>query len=129
MIATANAQASADASFICADAQTYAFTPASYDVLMSRFGVMFFEDPVSAFRNLRTAATSQAELRLAAWRDPAENPFMTVAEQAAAPFLPQRQHAPPARPDSSGLPTASAYRPYWNKADGSTSRYVPSICC
>ncbi|MYM30725.1 methyltransferase domain-containing protein [Duganella sp. CY15W] len=90
MIATANAHADADAdaSFICADAQTYAFTPASYDVLMSRFGVMFFEDPVSAFRNLRTAATSQAKLRLAAWRSPAENPFMTMAEQAAAPFLP-----------------------------------------
>ncbi|MFI9757109.1 class I SAM-dependent methyltransferase [Streptomyces sp. NPDC051963] len=37
------------ASFICADAQEYAFEPAAFDTVISRFGVMFFNDPVRAF--------------------------------------------------------------------------------
>src|SRR5947209_13971967 len=41
--------------FLEADAQTYAFAPASYDALYSRFGVMFFIDPVAAFTNLLSA--------------------------------------------------------------------------
>jgi ubiquinone/menaquinone biosynthesis C-methylase UbiE len=75
--------------FICADAQTHAFETASFDMIVSRFGVMFFDDPVRAFANLRRAAAPTAELRVIAWRSAAENPFMTTAERAAAPFLPQ----------------------------------------
>lgn len=76
------------ANYIRADAQTHEFEPASVDALVSRFGVMFFGDPVGAFANLRRAARRQALLRLIAWRGPEENPFMTTAERAAAPFLP-----------------------------------------
>ncbi len=76
------------ASFIRADAQTHAFEPATFDMIVSRFGVMFFDDPVQAFANLRHAATDDAELRCIAWRSAAENPFMTAAERAAAPYLP-----------------------------------------
>src|SRR3546814_8220970 len=49
---------------------------------------MFFDDPVPAFGTLRHAARDGAELRFFAWRGAAENPFMTTAERAAAPFLP-----------------------------------------
>ena len=76
------------AKFICADAQTHAFEPASFDMIMSRFGVMFFADPVRAFTNLRDAASKDASLCCIAWRSPAENPFMTTAERAAASLLP-----------------------------------------
>ena len=76
------------ADFICADAQTHAFETGSFDTIVSRFGVMFFADPVLAFANLRRAGGNSAELRFIAWRDAAENPFMTTAERAAAPFLP-----------------------------------------
>jgi ubiquinone/menaquinone biosynthesis C-methylase UbiE len=76
------------ATFICADAQTHVFEPASFDVITSRFGVMFFTDPVQAFANLRKAAAPDARLCCVAWRSGAENPFMTTAERAAAPFLP-----------------------------------------
>ena len=62
--------------------------PASFDALVSRFGVMFFEDPAAAFTNLRRAARPGARLALIVWRSAAENPFMTTAERAAAPFLP-----------------------------------------
>jgi SAM-dependent methyltransferase len=102
MIALARARAERDgspASFICADAQGYAFEAASFDMIVSRFGVMFFADPVRAFANLRRAASSAAELRFIAWRSPADNPFMTTAERAAAPLLP---NLPARRPNSPG---------------------------
>src|SRR6185503_10080916 len=66
MIAAARARAKQEgtpARFIQANAQTHAFEPASFDMIVSRFGVMFFSDPVQAFANLRHAATNDAELR------------------------------------------------------------------
>src|SRR5579872_6560608 len=74
--------------FLCANAQIHPFEAASFDMIISRFGVMFFDEPVRAFANLRRAATANAELRFVAWRSAAENPFMTTAERAAAPLLP-----------------------------------------
>lgn len=91
MIAAARSRAKREgtpATFICANAQEHAFEPASFDIIISRFGVMFFEDSIRAFANLRHAAAENAELRFVAWRSAAENPFMTTAERAAAPLLP-----------------------------------------
>jgi len=87
------------AEFICADAQTHAFAPASFDLIMSRFGTMFFTDPVAAFANLRRAGAQGATLCSIVWRSPEENPFMTTAERAAAPLLPNLQ---PRRADAAG---------------------------
>jgi len=80
-------------------AQTYSFEPMSFDVILSRFGVMFFDDARQAFANLRRAAATDAELCVVAWRSAAENPFMTTAERAAAPLLPD---LPVRRPDKPG---------------------------
>jgi SAM-dependent methyltransferase len=88
-----------NATFIHGDAQTYSFEPKSFDVILSRFGVMFFADAHEAFANLRRAATSEAELSFIAWRSAAENPFMTTAERAAAPLL---SDLPIRRPDQPG---------------------------
>jgi SAM-dependent methyltransferase len=102
MLALARARAQREGSraeFIRADAQTYAFEPATVDMIVSRFGVMFFDDPVAAFANLRRAATADVALRLIAWRGAAENPFMTTAERAAAALLPE---LPPRNPDGPG---------------------------
>ena len=102
MIALAQARAaleSAPPRFVCADAQRHAFEPASFDMIVSRFGVMFFDDSVRAFANLRRAAKPSADLNVIVWRSAAENPFMTVAERAAAPFLPEM---PARRPDEPG---------------------------
>lgn len=101
MIVAAQARAARDgvpATFIRADAQTYAFELASFDVITSRFGVMFFDDPVQAFANLRRAAKQGAELRFIAWRGAAENPFMTTAERIAAPLLPNMPARDPSLP-------------------------------
>ncbi|MEA1013949.1 class I SAM-dependent methyltransferase [Sphingosinicella sp. LY1275] len=78
-----------NAEFVQADAQTYPFAPASFDAIVSRFGVMFFADPVAAFRNLKRAARPRAKLACVAWRSAEENPFMTTAERAAAALLPE----------------------------------------
>jgi len=102
MIETARTRArseNASAEFVCADAQTNPFDRASVDMIISRFGVMFFDDPVAAFANLRHAATDDAELRFFVYRSPAENPFMLTAERAAAPLLPAM---PPRDPDAPG---------------------------
>lgn len=102
MLTAARARAEQEgtpASFILANAQTHAFEPASFDMIISRFGVMFFDDSVRAFANLRRASKDGAELRFIAWRGPSENPFMTTAERAAAPYLP---NIPARRPDVPG---------------------------
>jgi ubiquinone/menaquinone biosynthesis C-methylase UbiE len=102
MLALARARAERErvlALFIRADAETYVFEPGGYDMIVSRFGVMFFDDFGRAFTNLRRAGRAGAELRLIAWRSPAENPFMTTAEHAAAPLLP---NMPPRRPGAPG---------------------------
>ncbi|MFW2464512.1 class I SAM-dependent methyltransferase, partial [Burkholderia pseudomallei] len=102
LIAAARARAErggVPASFVHADAQTHAFVPASFDTIISRFGVMFFENAVDAFANLLRAATSDASLAFVAWRTAAENPFMTTAERAAAPLVP---NLPARQPDAPG---------------------------
>lgn len=106
MIEAARARAEREGSrarFVCADAQAHAFAPAGFDTLVSRLGVMFFDDPVAAFANLRRAARDGAALRFLAWRAAAENPFMTTAERAAAPLLPRLPARPPGAPGQFGF--------------------------
>lgn len=101
MIAVARARAGregAPASFVCGDVQRHPFEPASVDMIVSRFGVMFFDSPVQAFSNLLNAARGGAKLRAIAWRSAAENPFMTAAERAAAPLLPNLPARKPGAP-------------------------------
>lgn len=99
MIAVARQHQTPSARFIVADAQTHAFDPSSFDMIVSRLGVMFFDDPVAAFANLRRAASPGATLWFVAWRSAADNPFMTTAERAAGPLLP---NLPPRQPGAPG---------------------------
>ncbi|MFT3774835.1 MAG: class I SAM-dependent methyltransferase [Minicystis sp.] len=102
LVAAAKARAAAEgvaaAAFVQVDAQTHGFEPEHFDAVVSRFGVMFFDDPAAAFANIRRAARRKAKLAFVAWRSPAENPFMTVAGRAAAPFLPDVPAADPSAP-------------------------------
>jgi SAM-dependent methyltransferase len=102
MIGVAQARAEQEgipAHFLAADAQSHVFEPASFDMVVSRFGVMFFDDPVAAFANLRRGVVKGGQLCVFVWRSAAENPFMTAAERAAAPFLPDM---PVRKPDAPG---------------------------
>lgn len=85
--------------FICADASSHAFEAGAFDLIASRFGVMFFDDPIAAFGNLRRASRPGGALIAIAWRNASENPFMTTAERAAAPILPD---LPPRTPNAPG---------------------------
>jgi SAM-dependent methyltransferase len=87
-----------------ADAQTFAFAAASFDSIFSRFGVMFFADPIAAFTNLRAALKTGGKLGFVCWRAASENPSFTVPLEAALPFLPE----PPAPPQADA-PSAFAF--------------------
>jgi SAM-dependent methyltransferase len=113
MIATARERAArqgSQATFVCADARSHVFAPGSFDLLVSRFGVMFFDDPVGAFANLHRAAARDASVRFIAWRSAAENPFMTTAEHAAAPLLPKLQSRPAGGPGQFAFADAERVR-------------------
>ncbi|WP_293681163.1 class I SAM-dependent methyltransferase, partial [uncultured Phenylobacterium sp.] len=90
--------------FIEADAQTYPFEPGAFDAVFSRFGVMFFADPVAAFANIRAAMKPGGRLAFVCWRPPAENPIMVLPAMAAAPHLP-----PPPPPPEPGAPGPFAF--------------------
>jgi SAM-dependent methyltransferase len=74
--------------FVRADATTYRFEPAAFDLLFSRFGVMFFAEPVRAFANLRTALKPAGRLAFACWRKFDENPWLQVPLRAALEHVP-----------------------------------------
>lgn len=110
MVTAAQARNGARTSFIRADAQVYDFEPASFDAVVSRFGVMFFDDFVGAYRNLRHAAKEGADLRFVVWRSAEENAFMTAAERAAAPLVPDLPARQPDAPGQFGLASAGRTR-------------------
>jgi SAM-dependent methyltransferase len=71
-----------------ADATTYPFQPAAFDLLFSRFGVMFFAAPARAFTNLRAALKPGGRLAFACWRKFDENPWLQVPLRAALEHVP-----------------------------------------
>jgi ubiquinone/menaquinone biosynthesis C-methylase UbiE len=86
------APAGLSARFVLADATVYPFEPASFDLVVSRFGVMFFAEPALSFTNLHRALRPSGRLAFACWREPRENPFFMVPLQAVykhTPKLPQ----------------------------------------
>jgi SAM-dependent methyltransferase len=84
--------------FELADAQTSAFEPGRFDVLFSRFGVMFFAEPAVAFANLHRALRAGARLAFVCWQRMADNPWMTVPMSAALPHLPPQPVPEPGAP-------------------------------
>jgi len=71
-------EAAAALDFLLADASTHDFAPGGFDMLFSRFGVMFFADPTAAFSNLRQAAAPGARLVFSCWQAPARNAWISV---------------------------------------------------
>jgi SAM-dependent methyltransferase len=88
----------AQASVLVTDASTQAFADKA-DLLFSRFGVMFFADPVAAFANLHTGMKPGGRLLCAVWRLMSENSWFSVPLGAALPLLPPQ---PPAEPHAPG---------------------------
>ncbi|WP_168193147.1 class I SAM-dependent methyltransferase [Rhodophyticola sp. CCM32] len=87
LAARAAERAPAHAEVALGDAQTHAFAPAAVDTVISMFGVMFFADPVAAFRNIRSAVKPQGRLCFACWADRSANPWFSVSAEAAASVM------------------------------------------
>ena len=70
------------------DAATHDFAPRRFDLGFTRFGVMFFADPVAAFRNIRSAMKPSGRLLLAVFRSGPENPWATASVAAIRHLVP-----------------------------------------
>jgi SAM-dependent methyltransferase len=74
---------SAPIDWVCADVQSHQFPVAGFDTAISRFGVMFFDDPVAAFANIRAAVRPGGRLTMAVWQPIDRSSFFTVMTDAA----------------------------------------------
>jgi SAM-dependent methyltransferase len=84
--------------FVLADATVHPFDPAGFDLLVSRFGVMFFADPAVSFTNLRSALRRSGRLAFACWREPRDNPWMMTPLQAVYQHVPRLPQPDPDEP-------------------------------
>ena len=84
--------------FLLADAAAGRFDPI-HDLIVSRFGVMFFDEPVAAFRNLRTALKPDGRLAFVCWRGAGENDWTRLPMTAIRDIVPP---PPPADPEAPG---------------------------
>lgn len=104
MLAVAREKANAPApdcaklEFVQADASSFAFEAQGFDLLFSRFGVMFFDDPQAAFANMATALRPGARLAFACWRGLRDNDWAWLPLQTAL------QHVPPPEPPDPHAP-------------------------
>ena len=84
----AKAAGLANVRFVVADVQGYRFEP-EYDLCFSRFGMMFFANPVAALRNVRSALKPGGRLVFITWRAIGDNPWAQIPKQLLLGFLPQ----------------------------------------
>jgi SAM-dependent methyltransferase len=95
-VARAESAGLANVAYLLADAQTHPFA-AEFDLCYSRFGLMFFEDPPAAFRNLRRALRPGGRLSAVVWGPPASCAWLQL------PLRALREHRPGAAgPSTSG---------------------------
>jgi SAM-dependent methyltransferase len=87
-----------NAEFIHDDAQSHAFEPESFDVMISRFGNMFFEDPEAAFRNIGGALRPGGRLAMVSWQEMLKSQWIVVPGAAAAPHVGLPNFGPPGAP-------------------------------
>ncbi|MGA2056513.1 MAG: methyltransferase domain-containing protein [Bradyrhizobium sp.] len=84
--------------FALADATIHAFAQDDFDLLASRFGVMFFADPALSFANMRRGLRRSGRLAFACWREARENPFFMTPLQAVYRHVPKMPQVGPDDP-------------------------------
>ena len=82
-------------SFKCVDVQTEDLGDQIYSAAFSRFGVMFFEDSIAAFKNINKSLISGGYLSFVCWQSPVVNPWQSLFIQEVKKFL--DLPSPPAR--------------------------------
>lgn len=88
----------ANVAFDVADAQEHPFEPGGFDLAASRFGLMFFSDPVAAFRNIASAIRAGGRIVFAAWAGPEVNPWFAWPQRIAVDRLGAVTPTPPEAP-------------------------------
>lgn len=83
----AASQGLTNVSFIEGDALLDRFEP-EYDFVFSRFGTMFFSNPVAGLRNMRSALRPGGIMTHIVWRTPDDNPWLSMAKDVVLKFLP-----------------------------------------
>jgi ubiquinone/menaquinone biosynthesis C-methylase UbiE len=96
MLAVARSRG-ASANFLEADASVHLFKP-THNLVFSRFGVMFFADPTTAFANIRKAVAPHGRLAFVCWRAVQDNPWSTAPFAAARDLLPAQEPMDPLAP-------------------------------
>ncbi len=94
--------------YTLADLQTYEFKENSFDALFSRFGVMFFDNPVVAFSNLRRSLKRGGRFIFACWAERLENDWIELPTEIASRFL----ELPPTPPEKTPGPFAFEDKEY-----------------
>jgi ubiquinone/menaquinone biosynthesis C-methylase UbiE len=74
----------------------------SFDLAFSRFGIMFFNDPVAALRNVHRVLHDEGRLAFACWQTLDKSPWIALQMQAVIPLLAEENRPPPADPDAPG---------------------------
>jgi SAM-dependent methyltransferase len=80
------------------DAQVHRLPESSFDAVTSRFGVMFFADPVAAFTNLARAVRPGGRTAFSCWLDVTENEWLMVPAAAALAYVPFPEMGEPGSP-------------------------------
>ncbi len=88
----------ANTAFVLADATTHAFAPHRADLVYSRFGVMFFDDPIKAFANIRSGMKAGGRLVFVCFRTMPESSWFRIPIEAARPHLPPQAPVDPSAP-------------------------------
>jgi ubiquinone/menaquinone biosynthesis C-methylase UbiE len=76
-----------NAGFMIADAQTHQFESGTFDLVISQFGVMFFDDPLAAFTNIRRALRAGGRATFVSWQGLAANEWLTLIADAAGQYV------------------------------------------
>lgn len=97
MLELARSRSNGGAEMVLADASVYR-ADEGFDLIMSRFGVMFFEDPVAAFANIKTNLKPGGRMVFACWQSPKVNHWVMVPMQAIKPLLPEAPETDPHAP-------------------------------
>lgn len=89
-------QGTAHLAFHLSNAETDPFDAGPFDLITSRFGVMFFSDPLKAFQNIANALVPGGQIAFAVWGKPQDNIWMTAAKSLLEDLITIEMPAPDA---------------------------------
>jgi ubiquinone/menaquinone biosynthesis C-methylase UbiE len=111
--------------FVLGDATVYPFEPGKADLLVSRFGIMFFADPVRSFANMRRGLHSGARVAFACWREPRDNPWLMLPLQEAYRHVPRLPETGPEDPGAFSFAAESRVRDILERAGFASVQLEP----